>query len=103
MASETLMTNLALPNGSRIANAFDSVGRLTSTRLLTSGSSLLNPHAYLDNLASQRTPQARADASTVTYTYDTNGNLTSRQLGSSMYLSSGYDDENQLRLVSADT
>ena len=62
--------NLALPNTSRITNAFDSVGRLTSTRLLSSGSSLLNAHAYLYNLVGQRTNQTRTDASTVTYTYD---------------------------------
>jgi len=35
-AAGNLVTNLALPNTSRITNAFDSVGRLTSTRLLTS-------------------------------------------------------------------
>jgi len=72
-----LVTNLALPNGSRITNAFDTVGRLTSTRLLTSGNSLLNSHAYLYNLASQRTQQTRTDASTVTYTYDNIGQLKS--------------------------
>ena len=72
-----LATNLALPNGSRITNAFDTVGRLTSTRLLTSGNSLLNSHAYLYNLASQRTQQTRTDASTVTYTYDNIGQLKS--------------------------
>jgi len=62
-----LVTNLALPNTLRITNALDTVGRLTSTRLLTSGSSLLNAHADLYNLASQRTNQTRTDASTVTY------------------------------------
>jgi RHS repeat-associated protein len=77
MATEALMRNLALPNGSRITNAFDSVGRLTSSRLLTSGNSLLNSHAYLCNYAGQRTNQARTDASTVTYTYDNIGQLQS--------------------------
>ena len=72
-----LVTNLALPNSSRITNAFDSVGRLTSTRLLTSGNSLLNAHAYIYNLASQRTNQTRTDSSTVTYTYDNLGQLKS--------------------------
>jgi len=72
-----LVTNLALPNGSRITNAFDTVGRLTSTRLLTSGNSLLNSHAYLYNLASQRTQQTRTDASSVTYAYDNIGQLKS--------------------------
>ena len=72
-----LVTNLALPNSSRITNAFDTVGRLTSTRLLTSTSSLLNSHGYAYNLASQRTQQTRTDASTVTYTYDNLGQLKS--------------------------
>ena len=77
MAREAVMTNLALPNGSRITNAFDSVGRMTTTRLLTSSSSLLNSHAYQYNLASQRTQQTRTDSSTVTYTYDNIGQLKS--------------------------
>jgi YD repeat-containing protein len=72
-----LVTNLALPNTSQITNAFDSVGRLTSTRLLTSTSLVLNAHAYIYNLASQRTNQARTDASTVTYAYDNIGQLKS--------------------------
>jgi len=46
-----LVTNLALPNTSRITNAFDTVGRLTSTRLLTSGNSLLDSYAYIYNFA----------------------------------------------------
>ena len=51
MATETLMTKLVLPNGARGTNAFDSAGRLTSTRLLSSGNSLLNVNAYIYNLA----------------------------------------------------
>jgi YD repeat-containing protein len=72
-----LVTNVALPNTSRITNAFDAVGRLASTRLLSSASSLLNAHAYLYNLAGQRTNQTRTDASTVTCTYDNIGQLKS--------------------------
>jgi YD repeat-containing protein len=59
----TLVTNLALPNGSRITNAFDNVGRLTMTRLRTSGGTILNTHSYLYNQGHQRTRQTRTDAS----------------------------------------
>jgi RHS repeat-associated protein len=72
-----LVTNLALPNNSRITNAFDSVGRLSTTRLLTSGDSLLNSYAYIYNLAGQRTNLTRTDGSRVTNTYDNLGQLQS--------------------------
>ena len=72
-----LVTNLSLPNGSRITNAFDTVGRLTSTRLLTSGDSLLNSYAYIYNLAGHRTNLTRTDGNRVTNTYDNIGQLQS--------------------------
>lgn len=50
-----LITNLALPNGAAITNAFDAVGRLAGTWLKNSGGTILNSHAYGYNLASQRT------------------------------------------------
>ena len=49
----TLVTNLALPNSSRITNAFDNVGRLTLTQLRTSGGTALNTHNYLYNQGHQ--------------------------------------------------
>ncbi len=73
----TLVTNLALPNTSRITNAFDNVGRLTLTKLRTSGGTALNTHSYLYNQGHQRTRQTRTDASYVTYTYDNIGQLKS--------------------------
>jgi RHS repeat-associated protein len=71
----TLVTNLALPNGSRITNAFDNVGRLTMTRLRTSGGTTLNTHSYLYNQGHQRTRQTRTDGSYASYTYDNIGQL----------------------------
>ncbi len=73
----TLVTNLALPNNSRITNAFDNVGRSTLTKLRTSGGIDLNTHSYLYNQGHQRTRQTRTDASYVTYTYDNIGQLKS--------------------------
>jgi YD repeat-containing protein len=73
----TLVTNLTLPNGSRITNAFDNVGRLTQTRLRTSGGTALNTHSYLYNQGHQRYRQTRTDSSYVTYTYDNLGQLKS--------------------------
>jgi YD repeat-containing protein len=72
-----LVTNLALPNNSRITNAFDNVGRLTLTKLRTSGGVDLNIHSYLYNQGHQRTRQTRTDSSYVTYTYDNIGQLKS--------------------------
>jgi hypothetical protein len=69
------VTNLALPNGSRITNAFDSVGRLTLTRLRTSGATARNTHSYLYNQGHQRTRQTRTDGSYANYTYDNIGQL----------------------------
>jgi RHS repeat-associated protein len=71
----TLVTNLALPNGSRVTNAYDSVGRLTLTRLRTSGGTTRNTHSYLYNLAHQRTRQTRTDGSYANYIYDNIGQL----------------------------
>jgi RHS repeat-associated protein len=71
----TLVTNLALPNGSRITNAFDNVGRLTMTRLRSGGGTTLNTHSYVNNQGHQRTRQTRTDGSYADYTYDNIGQL----------------------------
>ncbi len=73
----TLVTNLTLPNTSRITNVFDNVGRLTMTKLRTSGGTALNTHSYFYNQGHQRTRQTRTDASYATYTYDNIGQLKS--------------------------
>jgi RHS repeat-associated protein len=71
----TLWTNLALPNSSRITNAYSSIGALTNTTLRTSGGTVTNRHSYVYNLAHQRTRQTRTDGSYVNYTYDHIGQL----------------------------
>ncbi len=67
--------NLALPNGAVVANAFDSVGRLTGTWLKNSRGAVLNSHAYNNNVANQRLKQTRGDGSYVNYSYDNIGEL----------------------------
>src|SRR5207247_7080192 len=70
-----LVTNLALPNGAAITNAFDNVARLTGTWLKNSGGSILNSHAYSYNLAGQRTSVTNTFTNYVSYTYDNIGQL----------------------------
>src|SRR2546428_7198869 len=70
-----LWTNLALPNSARITNAYDSVTRLTETRLLNNLNSTLNKHLYTYNTGNQRTQQTFPDNSTANYTYDNIGQL----------------------------
>jgi RHS repeat-associated protein len=72
-----LVTNLVLPNTSRITNVFDNVGRLTMTKLRNSGGTALNTHSYLYNQGHQRYRQTRTDSSYATYTYDNIGQLKS--------------------------
>ncbi len=67
--------SLSLPGGNWITNELDSVGRLTSTRLLNPAASQLNVHSYTYDLAGERTKQTRTDGSYVDYGYDKMGQL----------------------------
>ncbi|MDB6068189.1 MAG: type secretion protein Rhs [Pedosphaera sp.] len=70
------VANLALPNGAKIVDTYDTVARLASTTLKNSGNTNLNSHAYVYNLGGQRTQQTRIDTSYVNYAYDSIGRLT---------------------------
>ena len=70
-----LVTNLALPNGAAIVNAFDGVGRLTGTWLRNGAGTILNSHTYNVDPAHRRIRQARWDGSYVNYAYDNLGAL----------------------------
>jgi len=93
-AAGRLVAKLSLPNTSYITNTFDSEARELSTVLKNSGNTMLNSHAYTYNKGSQRTVMTRSDASTVTYTYDSLGEVI-KALGSGGYstenLGYGYD------------
>jgi RHS repeat-associated protein len=71
----SLVRLLTLPGGIFITNELDSVGRVTSTRLVNATASQLNVHSYIYNLAGERTKQTRTDASYVDYGYDQMGQL----------------------------
>ena len=71
-----LVTNLQLPNTSRITNGFDANARLLKTALLNSGNSALDSYAYACDPANERTNLARLDGSTVGFLYDKIGQLT---------------------------
>jgi YD repeat-containing protein len=67
---------ISLPNSGYITNIYDPSARLLETSLDTSGDSVLDSYLYAYNPASQRTNVARADSSTVAYSYDRIGQLT---------------------------
>jgi RHS repeat-associated protein len=70
-----LWTNLALPNTSRITNAFDSGARLSGTWLRNSSGTILNKHVYQYNSGGQRSKQTRQDNSYINYGYDNDAQL----------------------------
>ena len=76
-SASPLLKKLLLPNGAYITNTYDSVARLTSTKLLNSGSSILDSYTYGYNQASQRTNVVRTVGDYVNYTYDNMGELIS--------------------------
>jgi len=79
----TLPAKVTLPNGAYVTNVYDSVARLTATRLKTSGHAVLSAHEYAYNAGNQRTSQTRVVGSTgastatnsIAYTYDNIGQL----------------------------
>jgi RHS repeat-associated protein len=72
-----LVQQITLPTttaGPKIAQAYDTTGRLTETKMVN-GATTFNRHAYVLNTAHQRTKQTRPDASYVDYAYDHAGQL----------------------------
>jgi len=70
-----LVKKLALPNTSYITNTFDSVGRMTSTKLNNSSHTTLDKIDYVHNVGNQRIKVTRTDASYYTNNYDSIGQL----------------------------
>jgi len=69
--------SLTLPNNAYITNTFDTMARMTGTWLIGHGGSNLDSYVYGYNQASQRTNVVRTAGDTVTYIYDTMGQLKS--------------------------
>src|SRR5437868_12230392 len=74
-AGSGLVKKLALPNSSNITNSYDSVARLLSTYLRTSGGTALDSCVYVYDPANERTNVTRTDGSTVAFSYDKIGQL----------------------------
>jgi len=74
-ANGALVKKLGLPNTSYITNTFDSVGRMTSTKLNNSSHTTLDKMDYLYNSGNQRIKTTRTDASYYTNSYDNIGQL----------------------------
>jgi RHS repeat-associated protein len=70
-----LLNKLSLPNTAYITNVFDAMARLTGTYLRSNNNGTIDSYVYAYNPASQRTNLARADASTVAFSYDNIGQL----------------------------
>jgi YD repeat-containing protein len=64
-----------LPNGANVTNTYDSVARLLTTKLLNSGSSVLDAESYAYNQASQRAAETNTAGDFRNYTYDNEGEL----------------------------
>src|SRR5439155_10922771 len=70
-----VVTNLALPSGVAITNAFDSMARMSGTWLKKSDGTVVNSHTYGYNFASQRTVMTNSAGNYLNYTYDKIGEL----------------------------
>jgi RHS repeat-associated protein len=76
-ARAILPARLGLPNSAYITNTFDALGRLASTALVGTNGTVLNSHAYLHDLANERTKQTLKEGNYWDYGYDSLGQLTS--------------------------
>ncbi len=72
-----LVDEISMPNGTYITNSYDSVARLASTYLQNSAEEVFDSYDYGLNMAGQRTNVIRLGESTVNYSYDNAGELTS--------------------------
>jgi len=74
------VSNLTLPSGAYIKDAYDSVDRLLSTKLVNSSGTALDSQSYAYNQAAQRTAETNLPGDYRDYNYDTIGQLK-RALG----------------------
>ena len=72
---QSLVQVLAVQNGAKITNAFDSVARLAGTFLRNSQGTAIDVQSYIYNPAGQRTNVTRTLGDNVTYIYDQIGQL----------------------------
>jgi RHS repeat-associated protein len=88
------LTNTAYPGGSSVANVYDALGRRTS--MTDSTGQTTYSYDALDRLLSKTSPGAN---STISYTYDTEGNRLTSIDQSNRTISNTYDALNRLSSV----
>ncbi len=74
-----LVSQIALPSGAAITNAFDGNGRTIVTSLANRGGTNLDLYAYTYNNGNQRTQVTRGGENSVDYTYDAIGQVIGDQ------------------------
>jgi RHS repeat-associated protein len=75
-AANSLISQIALPNGAWITNTFDNNGRMLGTWLANSTSNI-DSSVYTYNVGNQRKTATRTGENTATYTYDGIGEVVS--------------------------
>jgi RHS repeat-associated protein len=70
------VTQITFPNSGKVTNSYDTLARLTATRLRRQDNTELNKHEYLYNDRHERTKHTRMDNSYVNFGYDPLGQLT---------------------------
>jgi RHS repeat-associated protein len=79
------VSQITFPNNGKVVNSYDTLARLTATRLRRQDNVDLNKHEYVYNNRHERTKHTRFDNSYVDFGYDNLGQLT----GALGYLSGG--------------
>jgi hypothetical protein len=69
------VTQITFPNGGKVVNTYDTLRRLTATRLRRQDNTELNKHEYLYNNRHERTKHTRSDNSYINFVYDNLGQL----------------------------
>ncbi len=70
------VSQITLPNGGKVVNTYDTLARLTATRLRRQDNTDLNKHEYQYNNRHERTKHTRMDNSYVDFGFDGLGQLT---------------------------
>jgi YD repeat-containing protein len=74
------VTQVTFPNGGKVVNTYDTLRRLTATRLRRQDNTELNKHEYLYNNRHERTKHTRSDNSYINFVYDNLGQLVDAAL-----------------------
>jgi RHS repeat-associated protein len=70
------VVGVSLPNNANVVNAYDSVARMLSTKLMNSGGTILDAESYNYNQGNQRLTETNTAGDYRNYSYDNVGELT---------------------------